>query len=1352
MAAVTWLSAALLAASAVAPTNVVAAPRTYIVVTLQDLDGECSAASCSLRQAINSTNRNQGRDTIAFSFPGDAVPHTIRPTRELPPIREPVVIDGTTEPSFAVYGHPVVEIDGSQAPPAAVGLRIRGGRSDVRGLVINRFGTRGSSTGGASGIVIESAGRNVIEGNYIGTDVFGHADLGNRLSGISIQGSTNNRIGGATPAQRNLISGNGTGIGLSNAGSNEIVGNYVGVDAEGDNKLGNEIGVHLAQSTANTVGGPTAGSRNVISANAGAGVQVSGSDSRRNVISGNLIGTDAAGTANFGNFRGVFFTAGALGNTVGGTTPGAGNVIAFNSETGVHVPENGQLRSLRISILGNSIHSNGIPGLSGLGIDLTPNPGVTPNDVGDRDMGANRLMNFPVLTSASSDTSSTTITGTLDSEASHSFRVEFFAGATCDPSGHGEGPNFLGSLPVNTAGTGHASFTFTTSTPTTPDWFVTATSTEAEFGNTSEFGACRVVERSGDPPSWVVNTESDVTDSTGCTVSHCSLREAIERANAESGRDTITFDIPDSTDTAPHLISPTTPFDPLTEPVVIDGSSEPDFVNPVVRVDGISAGASAVGFQLAGGQSQIRGLSITRFKEAQVLVASDSNAILGNWIGLTPEGNAADRAPGTGVRVTGKDNDVGTEAPADRNFISGHEDFQIHLLGEGAHGNLVSGNTIGTLPDGGQPPGVTGDSYGGILVESAHSNVIGTAHPNGGNILRGTAYDAIRLVDSSSTAIFNNDIARTSGGGWNHGIVIHGGSNSLIGSDAPGDSNLISGASGMGVLITAGVDHLIIGNRMGPNGEQSIDLGPYDSVTVNDTGDGDAGPNGLQNYPVLLEATRRGDVVVVSGTLNSTARTDFRIDLYATYRGTDTRCEGPSRRISGVDYNFGDLDEWVGAMPDRPATDDAGSLQFTVTTQPAAVDEGLAYIMATASGPDGTSEGSACIRVNDLASAFVRADGQSLSLAGQPWYLYGASTYHSSNRGGPNDDDAVIAMAVDAGLNTLRLGEWFEQTTGEATAPYDAGDWAAVDLYLVKMRDAGLRAILDLSAFRNFLMRRDIAQGGWTDLCRDDGSVTPEERATVDFASISPYRQGAYAEWDAFISFVANRINTVSGVAYRDDPTIAIVSFAGEPHPPQSFLCGMPADTDELTDFYGHVFAEWKQHDSRHLLSSGGMLHLDWEELHGDADGSGIDWQAIFALSTHDVPTLHTYPARIDDGVPVDYQTPKVSTFLANLGKPWFTEEFGWRQEVGDATRAGYYEWLYQRQLDYGSTGAAFWNLGFELAGGTFDVGPQTPDTWAAVQAHAPPTTAPAVATRPDDARKVPSPTGSPAMAVARRG
>lgn len=56
---------------------------------------------------------------------------------------------------------------------------------------------------------------------------------------------------------------------------------------------------------------------------------------------------------------------------------------------------------------------------------------------------------------------------------------------------------------------------------------------------------------------------------------------------------------------------------------------------------------------------------------------------------------------------------------------------------------------------------------------------------------------------------------------------------------------------------------------------------------------------------------------------------------------------------------------------------------------------------------------------------------------------------------------------------------------------------------------------------------------------------------------------------------------------------------------------------------------------------------------------------------------------------------------------------------VGDLTRARYFQWLYDRQSDYGSSGVAFWNLGIEMAEGT-DVSPSTPETWLAVESNAP--------------------------------
>lgn len=1299
-----------------------AAPLTYVVNVTDDLGGKCTASHCSLRQALSAANKNPGRDSIHFAIPGDAVPHTIRPTTELPLVSEPLVIDGTTEPSFdPITRKPVIELDGSSAPAAAVGLRIKAGGSLIRGLVINRFGTSGSSTGGASGIVLQTGGGNVIEGNFIGTDAAGHLNRGNRIAGIAIEKSSDNVIGGVTAASRNVLSGNGTGLGISGQGGvatrNLIVGNFIGVDAEGDNQLGNQTGVTISQAAGNTVGGTTPAEANVISANAGAGISVAGTGSRRNILQGNRIGTDAAGTANFGNFRGVFFTAGALENTVGGTASGAANLIAFNSESGVHVPETAGLRSVQIRILGNSIHSNGIPGLTGLGIDLTPAPGVNPNDVGDADLGANRKMNYPVLTSAVGS-AGTTIGGTLNSEAGTTFRVEFFASPVCDPSGYGEGKIFLGAQDVSTNASGNASFTFESSTPTVPGWVVAAVSMEKVFGNTSEFSQCRVVDAPADSLSWVVNQVADEVDAFGCTELHCTLREAMLRAKAVAGPNTITFDIAGEVDEAPHVITPITPLPILTDPTVIDGTSDPDYIDsPVIRVDGIGAGASATGFELRGGDSTLRGLSITRWSSAAVALTSDRNFIVGNWIGITPEGGAA-RAPGTGIRVTGADNDIGGDAPADRNVVATHEEYQVHLAGSAARNNAVLGNYLGTGPDGNAIVGEI--SFGGILVENgADANVIGVLSEGGGNRIRGTVYDAITIIDASYTTIHGNDMRRD-WGAWNHVITIDGGTGTLIGGDGPFEGNVISGAGGMGVLVRAGSGHTIIGNSIFENGEQSIDLGPYDGVTLNDAGDGDSGPNGLQNFPVLSSAERVDDVVQVRGTLNTHANNTYRVDIYANYRGiASDSCEGSNPHTDPT-IHYGELEQWLGST--LVTTDNSGNagVEFTTDAVDESVDES-AYIVATATAQDGsTSEGSACVRVEDVDAFFVEADRAQLEVNGDPWYLYGASTYHSSNRGGPNDDDQIIAMAQDGGLNTLRLGEMFDQVNGLASAPYEESDWIAVDVYLDKLRQANMRAILDLSAFRNFLVHRDIAAGGWTDLCKDDGSVTPEERQTVDFASISPYRPSAYSEWDQFISFVANRVNTVNGTPYRDDATIAVVSFAGEPNPPDSFLCGMPADTAELTAFYEHVFGEWKTHDPRHLLSNGGFLHLDWEELHGDADGSGIDWEAIFALTDNDVPTLHTYPARIDGGVPVDYQTPKVAAFLAELDKPWFTEEFGWRQEVGDTTRAGYFQWLYDRQADYGSSGAAFWNLGVELADGTFDVNPSTPETWLVVESNAP--------------------------------
>jgi uncharacterized repeat protein (TIGR01451 family)/CSLREA domain-containing protein len=372
----------------------------------------------------------------------------------------------------------------------------------------------------SNGVLIQRAGstNNLIQGNFIGTDVNGTTALGNGVAGVNVTGATNNTIGGVIPGARNIISANGGGtqnISLANgvvlqtgAASNQVQGNYIGTDVTGNIGLGNfGNGVFVETSVNNTIVG------NVISAN-GLVPQFAGlilsTNANGNQVQGNYIGTNAAGTAPLGNGgNGIVVgrsATSASNNTIGGTSSGAGNVMAFNARNGILVINNGSLNNV---IRQNSVFSNG-----SLGIDLGAADGVTPNDGCDSDIGANRLQNFPVLTLVSSSAGSTTIQGAVNSAPNTTFTLEFFSNDVCDPSGFGEGQTFIGSTTVTTDGNCTASFTFTTTTAPAGQPFITATATDPG-GNTSEFSACGFVNadvsisKTASPNSVV--TGSDVT-------------------------------------------------------------------------------------------------------------------------------------------------------------------------------------------------------------------------------------------------------------------------------------------------------------------------------------------------------------------------------------------------------------------------------------------------------------------------------------------------------------------------------------------------------------------------------------------------------------------------------------------------------------------------------------------------------------------------------------------------------------------------------------------------------------------------------------------------------------------------
>lgn len=212
-----------------------------------------------------------------------------------------------------------------------VGGTVTGARNLISGNFFLGVGISGAGTTG-----------NKIQGNFIGTDANGAVALANASDGISISGgATKNTVGGTAAGVRNIISGN-TGNGIEISGSstsgNLVAGNYIGTKAAGTGDLGNaKDGVLIdLSSTSNKVGGTIAAARNVISGNSANGVEVSGAGTDNNTITGNFIGTNAAGTADLGNsFNGVAILAGATKTTVGGSGPGPRNIISGNDAEGV---------------------------------------------------------------------------------------------------------------------------------------------------------------------------------------------------------------------------------------------------------------------------------------------------------------------------------------------------------------------------------------------------------------------------------------------------------------------------------------------------------------------------------------------------------------------------------------------------------------------------------------------------------------------------------------------------------------------------------------------------------------------------------------------------------------------------------------------------------------------------------------------------------------------------------------------------------------------------------------------------------------------------------------------------------
>ncbi|MFP6613575.1 MAG: right-handed parallel beta-helix repeat-containing protein, partial [Pirellulales bacterium] len=257
----------------------------------EDADGNTTLRA-AIEEANAVANSADHPDAIFFAIPGEG-PHTIRPATPLPNLKDPVILDATTQVGYS--GSPLIELDGSNAGDVVSGLKITGGGSGstIRGFAINRFDEHG--------IFVSRKSDVTIRGNHLGTDPTGTQDLGNGEAGVYIINAVNNLV------HQNLISGNDQGIFVEGpvSSGNVITGNTIGTNAEGTAALKNRFfNIDIAAGSENRIGGAAEGEGNLISGSK-TGVSIRGTAASGNLLLGNKIGTNAAGTAKIRNTRGV---------------------------------------------------------------------------------------------------------------------------------------------------------------------------------------------------------------------------------------------------------------------------------------------------------------------------------------------------------------------------------------------------------------------------------------------------------------------------------------------------------------------------------------------------------------------------------------------------------------------------------------------------------------------------------------------------------------------------------------------------------------------------------------------------------------------------------------------------------------------------------------------------------------------------------------------------------------------------------------------------------------------------------------------------------------------------------------
>jgi hypothetical protein len=776
---------------------------TFVVTSAGDNGDNLNPIPGSVRQAILQSDENpaaSGSNLIVFRLgTPDAV---IQPTGPLPALTDPVTVDGGNSPS----GGPDVVLDGSissDQSTSAYGLTVLGSGSVIEGLVIDNFagsglvlasdsntvaedylgvGANGTSRAGngvdgvqvldstgntieasvisanlANGVELDDANAsdNLLTGNLIGLDAAGEAAAPNGFTGVRIVGGSGNTIGGSLPADRNVISANGTstisgtadcGIDLqadastnSPAESNLIIGNYIGTDEGGTKRFGNTTdGIQLDQVLDNTI------ANNVIGFNGADGVELDGAIATGNLLVGNLIGLDATGEMAAPNGLQGIELYGAPGNTIGGASAADRNVISANGtsvtpgsgDSGIYLQNDNEGSAASDNeIEGNDIGTDSA-GTAGFG---NTNDGIHVDQVPDNFIGLNVI--------AFNGADGVELDGAMATDNDLYGNI-----IGLDSTGEAAAPNALEGVRLYGA----------------PDNFIDGLNV---ISGNLDSGIYLQVDNEGSAAS----------------------------GNMISG-DYIGTDITGSV-----------PFGNKNDGIAINNVSN-----------------NQIGFDGAGnviGASGGNGVSING-------QGASGNVLVANLIGVGVTGEARFGNALDGVRIeNSSDNTVGGSAAGDGNIISDNGGNGIEIVNNGNQadtttGNLVVGNTIGL-----DVLGVSAipNLLNGILIDGSEFNTIGGTSATDRNLISGNNQNGIEIesnglntvgVTADDNLVQGNDIGSdTTGtkdqGNLGAGLRVVNGSGNLIGGDVPGAGNLImsNGAQGIAVYgyqVTSPTDPSIV--------------------------------------------------------------------------------------------------------------------------------------------------------------------------------------------------------------------------------------------------------------------------------------------------------------------------------------------------------------------------------------------------------------------------------------------------------------------------------------------------------------------------------------------------------------